>query len=215
MAESTRSRSVRPLMGFGGTPRTRTRKTRAGMGYRPTRAAFRRPSGGRLPSVPTGRSRAEALLALSCPSRDVSPQPRTARSYKPAEAGSRTAAQCCLSWAFVPYDTLSDRRTRMKTADPSAAACRVRGLATPFAAYTTSPTDARSVGASMGFALQGVLLARERCPSRGPCPPDVPAPPPTSPKGGGRSGGRLQGLVPATSSCCRRATEAARPPMPS
>jgi hypothetical protein len=31
----------------------------------------------------------------------------------------------------------------------------------------------RSAGASMGFALQGVLLVRKRCPFRGPCPPDV------------------------------------------
>lgn len=101
------------------------------------------------------------------------------------------------------------------TADPSAAACHVWGLDTPFAAYTTSPTDARSVGASMGFAPQGVLLVRERCPSRGPCPPDVSALRPTSPRGRGLSDGRLQGLVPATSSCCHRVTEATRPSMPS
>jgi hypothetical protein len=31
----------------------------------------------------------------------------------------------------------------------------------------------RSAGASLGLTLQGVLLVRERCPSRGPCPPDV------------------------------------------
>jgi hypothetical protein len=31
----------------------------------------------------------------------------------------------------------------------------------------------RSAGASMGFALQGLLLVCKRCPSRGPCPPDV------------------------------------------
>jgi hypothetical protein len=31
----------------------------------------------------------------------------------------------------------------------------------------------RSAGASMGLTLQGVLLMRERCPFRGPCPPDV------------------------------------------
>jgi hypothetical protein len=42
--------------------------------------------------------------------------------------------------------------------DPSAAACHVRGLATSFAASTTGPTGARSAGASLGFALQGVPL---------------------------------------------------------
>jgi len=37
------------------------------------------------------------------------------------------------------------------------------------------PSRRRSAGASMGFALQGVPLASGRYPSRGPCPPDVPA----------------------------------------
>jgi hypothetical protein len=61
----------------------------------------------------------------------------------------------------------SDRRTRIMATDPSAAACRVRGLDTPCATSTTDPPGARSAGASLGFALQGVPLERERCPSRG------------------------------------------------
>jgi hypothetical protein len=36
------------------------------------------------------------------------------------------------------------RQTRPSTADPSAAACRVRGLATPFATSTADPPDASS-----------------------------------------------------------------------
>jgi len=40
-----------------------------------------------------------------------------------------------------PYDTVSDRQIR-PTADPSAAAYRVRGLATPFATSTTGPPGA-------------------------------------------------------------------------
>jgi hypothetical protein len=121
--------------------------------------------------------------------------------------------RCSLSWALVPYDTVPDRQTRMKATDPSAAACRVRGLATPFATYTTDPPGARSAGASMGLTLQGVLLVRERCSSRSPCPPDVAGR--TAPRGGRYGSGRLQGLVPATSSCSHRNPEGNRPSRPS
>jgi hypothetical protein len=96
-------------------------------------------------------------------------------------ADGRPFPRCSLSWAFLPYDTVSDRRTRLNRAtDPSVAACRVRGLGTPFATSTTDPPGARSAGASMGLTLQGVLLVREWCPFRGPCPPDIAdrAPPP-------------------------------------
>ena len=44
----------------------------------------------------------------------------------------------------LPYDTISNRQTRLPTADPSAAACRVRGLTTPCATSTTGPPDATS-----------------------------------------------------------------------
>jgi hypothetical protein len=43
----------------------------------------------------------------------------------------------------------------VRAARPRAAPCHVRGLATPFAASTADPTDARGVGAPLGFALQG------------------------------------------------------------
>jgi hypothetical protein len=52
----------------------------------------------------------------------------------------------------------------LMAADPSTAACHVRGLATSFAASTTGPTGARSAGASMGFALQGVPLGASGAP---------------------------------------------------
>jgi len=98
---------------------------------------------------------------------------RSVRSSDPCEPRNEPVPRCCLSWAFVPYDTIPDRRTRTLAADPSATACRVRGLGTPLATYTTDPPGARSAGASLGFPLQGVLLVHERCPSRGLCPPDV------------------------------------------
>jgi hypothetical protein len=129
-----------------------------------------------------------------------SPAPQ--RRADDPKVDERLVPRCCLSWGFVPYDTVPDRRIRMKATDPSATACHVRGLGTSFAASTTGPPGARSAGASMGFTLQGVLLVRERCPSRGPCPPDVAGHPP--PRRETRGTGRLQGLIPATSSCCHR-----------
>ena len=69
---------------------------------------------------------------------------------------------------------------------PTVAACHVRGLATPFATYTTKPTGARSAGASLGLTLQGVPLVREWCSFRSPFPPDVTVRP--EPPEGGRAG---------------------------
>jgi hypothetical protein len=45
---------------------------------------------------------------------------------------------------LLPYDTVSNRRTRSPATDPSATACRVRGLTTPCATSTTGPPDATS-----------------------------------------------------------------------
>jgi hypothetical protein len=207
---------VRPLVRFRGAPGTRSRKTRTGMGFHPTGPAFRRPSGFRLPGSTSSRE-AERRPPLrfrssseTCPCSPAPQRRGASRSRRP------TVPQCSLSWASVPYDTISDRRTRIMATDPSAAACRVRGLDTPCATSTTDPPGARSAGASLGFALQGVPLERERCPFRGPCPPDV-ARHRQPPREGGRAGrGRLQGLVPATSPCCHPfLTRRSGPSMPS
>ena len=183
MPDAASRRPVRPLMGFRGASRTTARRTRTVMGFRPTRAAFRRPAGVHPPDLlPTRRSGIGPPCAFVPLQRHVPAAPH--RSVTPPgsrRADGRPVPRCSLSWAFVPYDTVSDRRTRLNRAtDPSVAACRVRGLATPFATSTTDPPGARSAGASMGLTLQGVLLVREWCPSRGPCPPDVAgrAPPP-------------------------------------
>jgi hypothetical protein len=111
------------------------------------------------------RSCDQALLALTCPFRDQVPAaPHRGAASPIRRPGRRLVPQCCLSWGFVPYDTFSDRRIRMMAADPSATACHVRGLATSFAASTTGPTGARSAGASVGFALQGVPLGARGAP---------------------------------------------------
>jgi hypothetical protein len=133
-------------------------------------------------------SRGSALHALALSFTDMSLQPRNAASsIESEETTGMTVPRCSLSWALVPYDTVPDRRIRTKATNPFAAACRVRGLATPFATSTTDPPGARSAGASMGLTLQGVPLVRERCSSRSPCPPDVAGR--TAPRGG-RNGKR-------------------------
>ena len=78
---------------------------------------------------------------------------------------------------------------------PTVTACHVRGLATPFATYTTRPTGARSAGASMGLTLQGVPLVREWCSSRSPFPPDV-ADRPEPPEGGRAGAAAFRALFP-------------------
>jgi hypothetical protein len=102
-----------------GAPGTRTRRTRTVIGSRPTRAAFQRPSGGRPPDLTSIRKPKQAPLALSCSFGDEPLQPRTAASPVDPRVDERLVPRCCLSWAFVPYDTVSARRIRMKCGDSS------------------------------------------------------------------------------------------------
>jgi hypothetical protein len=81
--------------------------------------------------------------------------------------------------------TLGPADPHMAT-DPSATACHVRGLATSFAASTTGPTGARSAGASMGFALQGVPLGARGAPLGALALLTLPATPPPGGSGVGR-----------------------------
>jgi len=100
----------------------------------------------------------------------AAPHRSVTRWPKPPDDPSRDAAS-----PELPCPTTHSRAggSASLAADPSATACRVRGLATPCATSTTDPPGVRNAGASLGFALQGLLLARERYPSRGLCPPDV------------------------------------------
>ena len=74
------------------------------------------------------RSRAQALLALTCPFRDQVPAaPHRGAASPIRRPGRRLVPQCCLSWGFVPYDTLSDRRIRkwQRIPPPPRATCEV------------------------------------------------------------------------------------------
>jgi hypothetical protein len=159
-------------MGFGGTPRTRTRRTRTAIGFRPTRAAFCAPFGCSSyepfdrPKPTEGPPCAFAPLqrhVSTAPHRAAEPSGRSRRSRIP---------RCFLSWAFLPYDTCrsGDSASGQRVPPPPRAASEVW---LPPSRPSSPSSRRRSAGASLGFALQGVLLVRKRCPSRGPCPPDV------------------------------------------
>jgi hypothetical protein len=112
-----------------------------------------------------------ALPTLSRSFRGIHRRP--ARSRRPV---GRLVGPCFLSWAFVPYDTLSGDR-RMPTAVPPAVlGDRVRGLATSFTISACLPTGARSAGASLGLTLQGSSPVCGASSSRSRCPPGVAGP---------------------------------------
>ena len=149
----------------------------------------------RTSTRPEGRG--SAPHALSCSFRDMSLQPRTAASIHPTLASrgmTGPAMQPLLGLVALRHSPGPADPLKVAT-DPSVAACHVRGLGTPFATSTTDPPGARSAGASMGLTLQGVLLVRERCPSRSPCPPDV-AGRTHPPRGGGTEPTAFRALFP-------------------
>jgi hypothetical protein len=91
-----------------------------------------------------------------------------------SEFPTRTRRACCLSWVSVALRHMpAVQAPSWVTAGPPAVRDRVRGLATPLTVLPHTASRRRSVGASMGFALQGVPLARDGCSSRSPCLPDV------------------------------------------
>jgi hypothetical protein len=174
LPDAASRRPVLPLVGSRGAPRTRVRKLESGHGFRSTRTAFPTPCGPSSsgprpkPKLQAGPPCAFAPLqrrTTAAPHQSVAPPSVAGWATRPADAAS----------PGLSYPTTQSRTggPAVVTANPFAAACHVRGLATSLAASTTDPPGARSAGASLGFTLQGVLLAHERCPSRGPCPPDV------------------------------------------
>jgi hypothetical protein len=181
--------------------------------FHPSRSAFRRPSG----SGPAGLHTAAAVRGPPCafvPLQRSDPRNPAPSRRVAAEADTDLPDDASCPGLFVPYDTLSERWIRSMAADPSAAACHVRGLATPFAACTIGPTGARSAGASLGLPLQGVLLDAVGTPLGAPALLTLPG---CARSSRGRNGdrGRLQGLALASSSCCHRAPFGTRASMPS
>jgi hypothetical protein len=131
-----------------------------------------RPLGVRSTSRSTGRSRPKALLALSRPFRDMSPQPRTTASWLRPE-GLRSSVSAMLPLLGFPalrHLPVGDSALGQRVPPPPRATSEVW---LPPSRPSSPSSRRRSAGASLGFALQGVLLDRKRCPFRGPCPPDV------------------------------------------
>jgi hypothetical protein len=129
----------------------------------------------------------------------------------------------------MPYDTF-------RMADPLSAGGSLHrrvprpGFGYPPRDLLRHPYRRLRTGASLSFTLQGFLLYSDGYPSRGPCPLGVTNRPPHDLRGeralvpGGTrhlrkrrcaGRGRLQGLVPAASSCCRRDRKRSRPSIPS
>jgi len=95
---------------------------------------------------------------LSYPFRGPSQESCAVPPTRPPLAGRTTARRTALpllDFLALRHD-LGTADPMSTTADPSAVSWRVRGLATPIAPYTTVPTGARSAGAPIGFALQGL-----------------------------------------------------------
>jgi hypothetical protein len=161
----------RPLVGFGGVPRTRITSTLDGYGFHPARPAFRRPSGSTRCDLPRGRSHAGALPTLSCPFRGVRRSPARSRRLV-----SRHGGPCNLSWASAALRHTLGAMKRDDRGSTRGPAGRVRRFGYLLRDLFIAPPGARSAGASMGFPLQGVLPVRGGAPSRGPCPPAVVGP---------------------------------------
>jgi len=110
--------------------------------------------------------------------------------------------RCFLSWALVPYDTFG-------TTDP-----RFTGLPAPLRAASgvwvppsrrppSSLPTPFGAGASLGFSLQGLLLATIDTPSGAPCPRGVFRVDSPHPHGERADAAAFRALIPSTSSFCR------------
>jgi hypothetical protein len=174
LPDAASRRPVQPLVELARRSGDASPEDQGGYWFPPDPYGVSTPFGWSSSAPHPGRSRGSAPHALSCSFEDVSSQPRIAAS-RPGPEGPRSTRPAMLPLLgfralrhdLGPADPLS------LAVDPSTTACHVRGLSTSFAASTTDPPGARGAGASMGFALQGVPLVRERRSSRSPCPPDV------------------------------------------
>jgi len=154
----------RALMRLRGPSGTRAHRPRVDMGStRPVRRSS--PLGYSACTPSSSRSRRRPSMNLRSSSeldhRDPAPSRRL-------HGKSDDTSSPGLAW---PYDTISGRRIRLPAADPSATACRVRGLATPCATYTTGPPDASSASEHpwaspfKGFPSSRSVLLSEPMPS--------------------------------------------------
>jgi hypothetical protein len=127
---------------------------------------FEPPPDPKVEDQPPVRFRAPSEICPCSPA----PQRHSASSCKSAEDPSRDAASPGLSCPTTHSGPADPR----ESCDESLRRCVPRaGFGYPLRDLHHRSSRRRSAGAFMGLTLQGVLLERERCPFRGPCPPDV------------------------------------------
>ena len=199
-----------PLLESRGTPGTQAHSRLDGHGFRPTRAAFRRPPGirGGAPPEPACAGRGPPLHFRS---------PTEAHRNTPApsrRSEDRLAGRCFLSWAFVPYDTCRSGGPAFRGAS-GPAACRVRGLVTSIAASTTAPPDARRRRSVHGLPPSRPCSARRSASLSGALPSGRWPRRFASPPWGACGRGRLQGLSPDAQPCVAGSLAGPVAPLPS
>ena len=161
-------RTLGPLWELRGDPGTQTRLRQDGHRFRPTRTAFRRPPGTRGAGPPE-----PACAGRGPPFRFHSPS-EVHRSTPAPSRGSEDphVGRCFLSWALLPYDTCGTTDPHFARLPTSLRAAS--GVWVPPSRRPPSPLPTPcGAGASMGFTLQGLLLATIGTPSGAPCPPGV------------------------------------------
>ena len=177
------------LMRLRGPSRTSAHRPRVRMGCTPP---ARRSSPFRTSTdVPACRRSVRRPPWTSAPLQSSSPG---ARAIPPV---ARLVGRHFLSWASLPYDTVSSWRIRVSAADPSAARGHVRGLATSCAALTTSPPDAFASERPWALPFKE-FPSPQSVPLSGPMPSCRYPSPGVAPKSSTWERSRLQGLVPAT-----------------
>jgi hypothetical protein len=203
------------LSGFRGTPGTRARRTRADMGSRPTRGRFDAFRVVVRRAVSAAEAELRPPLHFRAPSETCHCSPAPGQ-VEPDPEGTGDEFRDASSPGLWCPTTHAGTAVALENGDGS---LRHRVPRTGFG-YPLRDVHRRTSQRTRRRSVPGLRPPRrsprhERCPSRGPCPPDVAgrSPPPRGKKDSGC--GRLQGLVPVPSPCCRQAPEGARPSMPS
>ena len=159
------------------------------------------PRGGHPADRDRSRSRSQALRALSCPFRDQIPAaPHHSVATPVRKPGKRLVPRCSLSWDFVPYDTVSDQRIRVsggRSLHRRVPRARFGYLLRGVHHWSYRRAKRRSVP---GLRPSRRSPRRERCPSRGPYPPDVAGD--STPRGEQRRAVAYRVLFPRPSPCC-------------
>jgi hypothetical protein len=185
-----------------------------GYGFRPTRTAFRRPAGTHPPSLASVRRPGRAPHALAAPSETSHCSPAPQRHHRPeGRTATRPAMQPLLGFRALRHSLGSadppERGRRFPP--PPRTTC---GVWLPPSRHPPPNLPAREAPERPwashfkvfpSYASGAPLGARAL----------LTLPAARAPRGETSGSGRLQGLVPATSPCCRRLPEGNRPSIPS